>query len=44
MGGIDHVDQQLHSLHILRKSYKWYKKLSLRLISQVALNAQSVPA
>ena len=27
MGGVDRVDQQLHSIHLLRKSYKWYKKL-----------------
>ena len=28
MGGVDLVDQQLDSLNILRKSYKWYKTLS----------------
>ena len=27
MGGVDLVDQQLDSLHVLRKSFKWYKKL-----------------
>ena len=39
MGGIDMADQQLLGLHLLRKSYKWYKKLALRLLSQVALNS-----
>ena len=42
MGGVDKVDQQLHGLHTLRKSYKWYKKLAFHLISQVALNAHKV--
>ena len=28
MGGVDRVDQQLHGLQSLRKSYKWYKKLA----------------
>ena len=42
MGGVDRVDQQLHNLRTLRKSYKWYKKLAFRLISQVALNANKV--
>ena len=27
MGGVNHVDQQLHGVQALRKSYKWYKKL-----------------
>ena len=26
MGGVDLVDQELDSLNVLRKSYKWYKK------------------
>ena len=26
MGGVDLVDQQLDSLDVQRKSYKWYKK------------------
>ena len=42
MGGIDIVDQQLHGLHLLRKSYKWYKKLALRLLSQVAQNSHKI--
>ena len=42
MGGVDRVDQQLHNLKILQKSYKWYKKLAFCIISQVALNACKV--
>ena len=41
-GGVDKVDQQLHYQHTLRKSYKWYCKLALRLISQVIVNAHKV--
>ena len=37
MGGVDHVDQQLDILDVLRKLYKWYKKLFLRLVMQCAL-------
>ena len=37
MGGVDLVDHQLDSLDVLRKSYKWYKKLFLRLVMQCAL-------
>ena len=39
MGGVDRVDQQLHAIHVLRKHYKWYKKLAFRLLSQCMLNA-----
>ena len=42
MGGVDRVDQQLHSFDILRKSYKWYKKIAFRLISQCLLNSSKV--
>ena len=42
MGGVDKVDQQLQYQHTLRKSYKWYRKLALQLISQVILNAHKV--
>ena len=31
MGGVDHVDQQLHSVSPLWKTYKWYKKLAIRI-------------
>ena len=39
MGG---VNRQLHSIMALRKSYKWYRKLAIRLILQVALNSHKV--
>ena len=26
MGGVDMMDQQLDTIDVLRKSYKWYKK------------------
>ena len=42
MGGADRVDQQLHGLQVLRKSYKWYKKLAFRLVLQVILNAHKI--
>ena len=42
MGGVDRVDQQLHSINVLRKSYKWYRKLALRLIMQVFLNSHKI--
>ena len=29
MGGVDRMDQQLHSIQVLRKTYKWYKKIFL---------------
>ena len=42
IGGVDQIDQQLHSFDILRKCYKWYKKLAFRLISQTVLNYYKV--
>ena len=42
MGGVDRVDQQLHGIRALRKTYKWYKTLAVRLIMQAALNAHKV--
>jgi len=30
MGGVDLMDQQLDSLLVIRKMYKWYKKLLFR--------------
>jgi len=42
MGGSNMVDQQLHNLHTLRKTYKWYRKLAVRLLSQSLLNAHKV--
>ena len=42
MGGVDLVDQQLHAYHTLCKTYKWYRKLALRLIMQCILNSHKV--
>ena len=42
MGGVNQVDQQLRSVRILGKTYKWYRKLALILISQAVLNAHKV--
>ena len=42
MGGVDLLDQQLDSLDALRKSYKWYKKLFLRMDMQCALAAHKL--
>ena len=42
MGGVDWVDQQLNCLQTLRKTYKWYRKLAIRLICESALNAHKV--
>ena len=39
MGGVHRVDQQLHAIHVLRKHYKWYKKLAFCLLSQCMLIA-----
>ena len=33
------MDQQLDAIDVLRKSYKWYKKLFLRLVIQCSLSA-----
>ena len=33
------MDQQLDVIDVLRKSYKWYKKLFLRLVMQHSLSA-----
>ena len=37
MGGVDMMDQQLDRIEVLRRSYKWYKKLFLRLLMQYVL-------
>lgn len=44
IGGVDRVNQQLHNLQTLRKSYKWYCKIALRLIMQTILNAHKIHA
>lgn len=42
MGGVDRLNQQLHSIQALRKTYKWYKKLAFRLILQAPLNGHNI--
>jgi len=42
MGGVDLVDQQLDSLLVIRKSYKWYKKLFFRIFLQSLLSAHKL--
>ena len=42
MGGVDLMDQQLDGIDTLRKSYKWYKKLFLRLVMQCSLSAHKL--
>ena len=42
MGGVDIMDQQLDAYEVLRKSYKWYKKLFLRLVMQCSLAAHKL--
>ena len=42
MGGVDRVDQQLHSLLVLRKTYKWYRKLAFRLNLQIIFNVYKI--
>ena len=42
MGGVDMVDQQLHGIQTIRKTYKWYRKLAIRLLTQAFLNAHKV--
>jgi len=42
MGGVDLLDQQLESLKMNRKSYKWYKKLFFRLLLQCLLSAHKL--
>jgi hypothetical protein len=42
MGGVDKIDQQLHSIKVIRKSYKWYKKIFLRIILQSMLNSHKL--
>ena len=42
MGGVDLMDQQLEGIDALRKSYKWYKKLFLRLVMECSLSAHKL--
>ena len=40
--GVDLMDQQVDGIDVLRKSYKWDKKLVLRLVMQCALSAHKL--
>ena len=40
MGGVDKIDQQLDSINIIRKSFKWYHKVFFRLSSVAMLSSQ----
>ncbi|KAK6191071.1 hypothetical protein SNE40_002819 [Patella caerulea] len=40
--GVDMVDQQLHSVIVVRKTYKWYKKVALRLFMTCVLCAHKL--
>ena len=42
MGGIDMIDQQLETLHFLRRSYKWYRKVAIRLLLHCLLNSHKI--
>ena len=42
MGGVDLMDQQLDGIDTLKKSYKWYKKLFMRLVMQCALSSHKI--
>ena len=40
--GVDHVDQQSHSLTVIRRSYKWYRKIFIRMMMMRVLNAHKL--
>ena len=42
MGGVDLMDQQIEQLHVLRKSYKWYRKLFLKHVLQCTLSSHKL--
>ena len=42
MGGVDKIDQQLDSINIIRKSFKWYHKVFFRLFSVAMLNSHKI--
>ena len=42
MGGVDAIDQQLHSIQIMRKSYKWYHKIFFRLLMVSMLSSHKI--
>ena len=42
MGGVDKIDQQLDSINIIRKSFKWYHKVFFRLFSVAMLSSHKI--
>ena len=42
VGGVDMMDQQLGAIDVLGKSYKWHKKLFLRLMMQCSLSVHKL--
>ena len=42
MGGVDMIDQQLDSINIIRKSFKWYHKVFFRLFSVAMLSSYKI--
>ena len=42
MGGVDTIDQQLHSVQVLRKTYKWYDKIFFRIFMMAMLSSHKV--
>ena len=39
MGGVDKIDQQLDSINIIKKLFKWYHKVLFRLFSLAMLSS-----
>ena len=42
MGGVDKIDQQLDSINIIRKSFKWYHKVFFSLFSVAMLSSHKI--
>ena len=42
MGGVDKIDQQLHSISVIRKTFKWYHKVFFRLLSVAMLSSHKI--
>ena len=42
IGGVDKIDQQLDSINIIRKSFKWYHKVFLTLFSVAMLSSHKI--
>ena len=42
MGGLDKIDQQLHSISLIRKTFKWYHKVFFRLLSVAMLSSHKI--